>query len=741
MASETRLVRYTTSNSSGMNGSNTHEDQEAPRTVRPGEVLGGRFEIVRRIGAGGMGEVFEASDCELGVTVALKTIRDDRLANASVAALERFRDEVKLARQVTHPNVCRIFDVGRDGNRLYLTMELVQGGTLSGLLRQGRMSVEEALPLACQIAAGLDALHAQGLVHRDLKPSNVLIAEGSGNERRAVITDFGLVRPEEATMTVDTAGSPHVSGTPDYMAPEQLLGKTVTAASDLYAFGLILYEMVTGVRAFAGGRALENAIQRLAQQPSPPSSHASDLPARWNATILQCLDPDPTARPASAGAVAAALTGTTAGARPARHWPVLLAAAAVILALAVVPWTRLTRREAAAAPSAGGAHETYGKAQDALDHYYRPHALENAIDLLNRTVEQDPNFALAYAGLARANFLQYWQMRDTKYVEPARANAEKALGLDAKLASVHVTLGRLYTETGKKDLAGQELNKALKLDERNGEAFYAFAMLYDTEGRTADAIENFQKAMDFAPDDWRFPDNFADFYLRSGNFERALELSLHAVQLTPDNPRALNNLGRIYRRMGRLDEARATFEKAIQIEPSYTRYLNLGVVLDDTGHPDEAAAAYRQALELNPNNFLTWGNLGFVLKELPGHETEAKAAFEKGIDAAELLRTKRPNDADLLSSLGRYYASIGNAEKSLPLLRQAAALEPKNPQILFVAASGNELLHRRTDALALLEKALAAGLARSAVDHERSLAGLRSDPEFRKLVTLYAKKP
>lgn len=707
--------------------------------MRPGEVLGGRFKIERRIGAGGMGEVFEALDEELGVTVAVKTIRVDRLADASAGTIERFREEVKLARQVTHPNVCRIFDVGRDGGRLYLTMELIQGGTLSVLLRQGRMTAEDALPLARQIAAGLDALHRQGLVHRDLKPSNVLIAEGADGERRAVITDFGLARVEEETMTVDTAGAPHVAGTPDYMAPEQLLGKSVTAAADIYAFGLILYEMVAGVRAFPGGRALENAVQRLASRPASPESHAPDLPARWSGAILKCLAPDPAERPASAGAVAAELAGETQGAR-ARRWPVLVAAAAVMLGVGAVEWTRMGRH-AVAAPSAGGAHETYRQAEDKLDHYYRPHAIEDAIALLEKTTQQDPGFALAYAGLARANFMQYWQLGDTKYVEPARSYAEKALKLNSRLASVHVTLGRLYTTTGEKELAAQELDQAIKLDSRNAEAYYALATLYDAQGRTDDVIPNFQHAMDLAPDDWRYPDNLADFYLRRGNFDQALQLSTKAAGLTPDNPRALNNLGRVYRRMGRLDEARANFEKAIQIEPSYNRYLNLGLILGDTGKPDEAVSAYRHALELNPKSYVAWGNLGFVLYEMPGQQTEAREAFQKGVETAEELRKTRPDDPQLLSVLGRYYARLGNAEKSLPLFRKAAALDPQNQQVLLLAASGNELLHRRREALEWLRKAFESGLTAAAVEQQRSLAQLRRDPEFQKLVTQYAKKP
>ncbi len=273
-----------------------------------GELLGGRFRIVRLIGAGGMGEVYEAADQELGVAIALKTIRYDRLGG-SEETLDRFRQEAKRARQVTHPNVCRIFDVGRDGDRLYLTMELIHGETLAGVLRRaGRLPVEAVLPLARQMAAGLDALHAQGLVHRDFKPANVLIAQARGDER-AVITDFGLTKGQEETMTMVAPGVPRLAGTPDYMAPEQLMGKPLTSATDVYALGLVLYEMVTGKRPYPGGGLLENAAQRLAQPPDPPSRHGSQVPRHWDKVILRCLERDPAARPASAGAVAAALAG------------------------------------------------------------------------------------------------------------------------------------------------------------------------------------------------------------------------------------------------------------------------------------------------------------------------------------------------------------------------------------------------------------------------------------------------
>jgi serine/threonine-protein kinase len=243
-----------------------------------------------------------------------------------------------------------------------------------------------------------------------------------------------------------------------------------------------------------------------------------------------------------------------------------------------------------------------------------------------------------------------------------------------------------------------------------------------------------------APSDWRFPDNLADYYLRTGKLNKALELSLQAVSLTPDNPRALNNLGRVYYRLGRLAEARTAYENANLIEPGYSRYANLGVILDDEGKPLEAASAYRKALELNAGSSVVWGNLGSALASA-GREAEARKAYSRAIALAEDLRAKRPNDAELVSQLGRYYASLGSAEKSIPLLRQAVTLTPDDPQILFRQAIAYELLHRRSDALTCVDLALSHGLIFARVEREPLMASLRQDPRFLKLAVQHKKKP
>ena len=205
----------------------------------PGTMLAGRYRIVGLLGRGGMGEVYRAEDLKLGQAVALKflpkevTHRADRLA--------RFHQEVRLARQVSHPNVCRVHDIGEAGGQHFLSMEYIDGEDLASLLRRiGRLPSDKALELARQLCAGLAAAHDRGVLHRDLKPANVLI-DGRG---RAHLADFGL-----ADLTDQRRDAPEIAGTPGYMAPEQLEGREVTTRTDVYALGLVLYEMFTGKRA------------------------------------------------------------------------------------------------------------------------------------------------------------------------------------------------------------------------------------------------------------------------------------------------------------------------------------------------------------------------------------------------------------------------------------------------------------------------------------------------------------
>jgi serine/threonine protein kinase len=279
-----------------------------PSGLVPGVVAGGRYRIVRTIGSGGMGEVFEAEDTVVGGRVALKALRADRASSPN--AIERLRREIALARKVTHPNVCRTHDLGDHEGRVFLTMELLEGETLATRIARGRLAIEDARAIADQLIAGLGAAHAAGVVHRDFKSANVVMVG-----KRAVVTDFGLARSEvsdEANLTGDAA----MLGTAAYMAPEQVQARPATAASDIYALGVVLFEMTTGVLPFRGDSPIATASLRLTTDPPRAASLRPDLPPAWDAAIARCLERHPGDRFASAERVAAAMRDDTPIAPP-----------------------------------------------------------------------------------------------------------------------------------------------------------------------------------------------------------------------------------------------------------------------------------------------------------------------------------------------------------------------------------------------------------------------------------------
>jgi hypothetical protein len=333
----------------------------------PGTTLAGRYRIVSPLGKGGMGEVYRAEDLRLGQTVALKFL--PRSLAQTEEALERFKREVRLARQVSHPNVCRVFDIGeisetgdagKNFTHTFLTMEFVDGEDLASLLRRiGRLPPDKAVEIARQLCAGLAAAHEHGIVHRDLKPANIML-DGRG---RARITDFGL-----AALAAEIKGDAARAGTPAYMSPEQFAGQEVTPKSDLYSLGLVLYEVLTGKHPFEASSVDQMARLRDKSAPTAPSQFVKDLNPLVERVILRCLDKDPGKRPASALQVAAALpggdplaaalaagetpspemvaaSGETEGLRPIVAW--VLMAGVLVLVIAAAVWsgkTKLYRR-------------------------------------------------------------------------------------------------------------------------------------------------------------------------------------------------------------------------------------------------------------------------------------------------------------------------------------------------------------------------------------------------------------
>ncbi len=262
----------------------------------PGTMLDNRYRVLGLLGRGGMGEVYRADDLRLGQQVALKFLPEALAVDAR--RLAQFHNEVRTARQVSHPNVCRVYDIGEINGLLFLTMEYVDGEDLAILLRRiGRLPEERAIEIARQICAGLAAAHERGILHRDLKPANIML-DGAGKVR---IMDFSL------------AAIGHVedvrAGTPAYMAPEQLSGLEVTVRSDIYALGLVLYEVFTGRRAFEAKTIADLVAQHQSGSITPPARLVSTIDDVVDRAIMRCLDPEPSRRPSSALAVAASLPG------------------------------------------------------------------------------------------------------------------------------------------------------------------------------------------------------------------------------------------------------------------------------------------------------------------------------------------------------------------------------------------------------------------------------------------------
>jgi predicted Ser/Thr protein kinase len=265
----------------------------------PGTLLGGRYRIIALLGRGGMGEVYRATDLTLGQSVALKFLPEEASKNQRL--LERFHGEVRVARLVSHPNVCRVYDIGEVEGMPFISMEYVDGEDLASLLtRIGRLPSDKAIETARKLCAGLAAAHDRGVIHRDLKPQNIMM-----NKRgEVVIMDFGL-----AAIADQLNGPEARNGTPAYMSPEQLRGEAVTGKSDIYALGLVLYEIFTGKPPFSAASVQQLIDMQQSMHLTSVTSVAADVDPAVEKVIRRCLEPDPGKRPATPMSVMAALPG------------------------------------------------------------------------------------------------------------------------------------------------------------------------------------------------------------------------------------------------------------------------------------------------------------------------------------------------------------------------------------------------------------------------------------------------
>ncbi|HEY6340978.1 MAG TPA: protein kinase [Bryobacteraceae bacterium] len=685
-----------------------------PSRVRMSSALGrwGSFELLECVGRGGFGEVYRAFDPSLQREVAVKLLWPE-LDESRSRQQEHLLREARAMARVVHPNVVPVYGVDFREGRAGFWTAFVRGKTLSGLLAaNGPFGPQETVLIGIDLCRALSAVHGAGLLHRDVKPGNVMREKGG----RILLMDFGLT-DFSATQTFS-------GGTPRYMAPEVLAGEPASVRSDIFALGVLLYHLLTG-------RFPEKEHWSLLE-------HRPDLAAALVGVIHQAIERDAARRFASAAEMAAALAEATgakiAPVEPANRapgwkklWKPIAAVMLVFVALAAgYEWH--ARLRGGAAPAA--VRQQYDAAHDLVRHYYRPGALDTAIPQLQAITWQAPEFAAAFADLGRANFYHFWEDRDMKYVEPARNASLKAIAIDSNLASAHVTLGMLYTQTGKNDLAAEELDKALRIDRLNAEAWAARAELYMRQGRVSEVEAALHKAADLDTSDWRWPKQLFDFYYRTGKTDLAIAAGQDTVRLSPDNARAYNNLGLSLWYAWRLPEAQDALRKAVSIEMDYKDVMNLGRVEQGLGHPAEAEKLFQQASALNPSDYLARCLLGILERQQNEDPAKVRPIFQKAIELAESLRKSRPEEVYLLGDLALMYAEIGDADHTLPLFRQAIALAPENNETLYLRGRAFELLHQRAEAIDSIMAAMRDGFSRDAVEQNPDLAALRKDPKY-----------
>lgn len=832
----------------------------------PGQPFGDRYTIIEEIGAGGQAHVFKAVERSLKHTVALKLVPPE-LAK-QVRNLERFKRELTLAQQVTHRNVCRVHDIGERSGIHFISMEYIDGHSLHDWIQAvGRLSPQQTVSVGRQICAGLAAIHDQGIVHRDLKPRNVML-DRSG---RVVVMDFGLAyRPDAEAMTA----SGEALGTLAYLSPEQARGERVDARSDIYALGLVLFEMLTGRRPPADGNALPLALRDASDRCPPPSWIAPEVPSALDAVVLRCLEREPGKRYASAHDVSAALadveesrsSGRWSSAVPSKArrkpapWAVAAVAVAVLAAVSIflsvfapsapdetttvalqslayegpeettylstlVPVTleralrgrnglrvapfdssrtfppeesvvsvarqlgvdhvlkgrvhaRGERFEAGLTLYDDSGEESWSEtlsgetsslfdATDwlaekladelgassespmpslphprALELYLRGKTLlegwdveqnyERAVAAFEQALGDDPDFAEAQAGLARALWKQYERTGRPELVEKAEAAAERAVSLNPQLPEAHLALGEVELGRGRSAEAATSFREALTLAPANDAISRQIGEVYAALGRTEEAERMFRRAVRLRPGYWENHNHLGAFYLRFGRWEAAKAAFRQVIELRPASDVGYTNLAATHLLMGELDKAEPLLRAALRIHPDAAAHNNLGFVYYANGRFEEAAEQFRRAIDRETEDPTPWGGLGDAYRHL-GRAREARNAYRQAVTLAEERLAVNPTNPEMQSFMATSLAGLERCQEAAEEVATAVAAGDDNPTVHYYAAVAHAICGNERAAIAHTVRALEGG-SRVDVRTNPDLADLLDHPPIERLL-------
>lgn len=653
-----------------------------------GELTRARFRIVRLIGSGGMGEVYEAFDLELRRRIALKTIRADFAGNPDM--LSRFKNEVKLAQRISGPHVCRIHDLylpmdSSDGQQsAFLTMEFLEGTTLADKIQEsGPLPWKDVKKIALEICEGLRVMHEAGIIHRDLKSRNVMLATQNGAVR-AVVMDFGLAH-EVRTATSETVTSVSdehgVMGTIEYMAPEQFEGQKLTPAADVFALGVVMYEMSTGKHPFPSHTILEAAVQR-GRKPMAPSSVRKKLPHRCDEIVGRCLEFDPKKRYESAKIVAEEVRGSWQ-AKLRRSWlrgvAGILAMSLLISGLLFVPAIR----------------------QRAEGVLFSSHEKHIAVLPFGST-ENDPQTQALGDGLMDSlagKLSNLGAVNQTLWVVPAsEVRARRVRDPSSALKEFGATI--VVQGNFERTASGAHLRLTL-IDPRNmreigfadvenatgdlaaleDEAVTSLGRLMNVSAKGEPATGNVAPTGHVAYEDYLAGLGYLQRYDKAGNLDAAIKSLQSAVDTDPDFALGFAQLGEAYRLKYQLEQnsewlgkAQASCNQALRLDSrTSAAYVTLAFIHEETGNHELAVEEFLRALDNDPRDVRALSGLATAYEHV-GRVQEAEAILKK---AAAL----QPGYWDGYNTLGNFYRRQGKFPEAITQYKHALELTPDNAQV------------------------------------------------------------